>query len=112
MYVSPIRTVTPVRAAAAPRPVESTSQANKPAVVAAKPVVKAQTEPWTFARIAKAAGVGVGGFAVGGGATVVADMLFHWGSNGGTAWPGGIYMMAAGGVALAAAALYAKLSSK
>ena len=89
----------PAKPAEAPRPVKA---------------VKAQAEQaaWTVGRILKTGAAAAGGFVAGGGATVLADLLFHFGNNGGTSWPGGIYLAAAGAVALGAAALYAKLSAK
>jgi hypothetical protein len=83
-------------------------------VEAPRPVVapKAQPASWNLGRIAKAAGATMGGFTAGGAATFVADLFFHFGNNGGTAWPGGIYLMGAGLAAAGALALYAKLSSK
>ncbi|MNU10229.1 hypothetical protein D3C72_2572620 [compost metagenome] len=50
--------------------------------------------------------MGVGGFVGGNVATFVVDLFFHFGNNGGTAWPGGIYLAAAGLAAAGAMALY------
>lgn len=105
-------TVAPARpvAAAALRP----QAAPAPAAPAPKKPVQAQAKAteWTVGRVFKTGASAAGGFVVGGGATVLADLLFHFGNNGGMAWPGGIYLAAAGAVALGAAALYAKLSAK
>ena len=54
----------------------------------------------------KTAGVGAAGFVGGNVATFVADLFFHFGNNGGTAWPGGIYLAAAGLAAAGGMALY------
>jgi hypothetical protein len=98
-------------AASAPRPAAAAAPAQAPKP--AKPVVaQAQPAGWTVGRMLKTAGAAAGGFVAGGGATVVADLFLHFGNNGGVAWPGGIYLAAAGAVALGAAALYAKLSAK
>jgi hypothetical protein len=43
---------------------------------------------------------------------LVADLFFHMGNNGGMAWPGGVYVMAAGLAAAGAIALYARASEK
>lgn len=109
-----------VRPTVAPsRPVATA--AAKPAAPAApaaapKPLkpVQAQAQPaeWTIARALKTAGAAAGGFVAGGVGTWVVDLFFHFGNNGGTAWPGGIYLAAAGAIALGAAALYNKLSDK
>lgn len=73
----------------------------------AKPqVVKPEAKEWTLGRVLKTAGVGVGGFVGGNVATAVVDLFFHFGNNGGTAWPGGIYLAAAGLAAAGAIALY------
>lgn len=111
MNVSPIRPVTALNRPA--NVATSVPAASKP-VAAAKPVVmpKAIPSTWTAGRVAKAAGATAGGFAAGGTATFLADLLFHFGNNGGTAWPGGIYLMGAGLVAAGALALYARLSAR
>ena len=68
-------------------------------------------QPWTLGRVAKAVGTGAAGFAGGAVGTFVVDLFFHFGNNGGTAWPGGIYLAAAGLVAAGAVALYARASA-
>lgn len=106
-------TVAPARpvAAAAVKPAQPAAPAAAPKPV--KPVqAQAQPEAWTVGRVLKTAGAATAGFVGGSVGTFVVDLFFHFGNNGGTAWPGGIYLMAAGAVAVGAAALYTKLSSK
>ena len=102
----------PVAKAAAAAPAAPVAAA-KPA---AKPVAKAAVEPkaseWTVGRVLKTAGVGLGGFVGGNVATGLVDLFFHFGNNGGTAWPGGIYLAAAGLAAVGGMALYNHLSQK
>ncbi|MDB5097937.1 MAG: hypothetical protein JWM80_2358 [Cyanobacteria bacterium RYN_339] len=113
MNVSPIRIVTPVNRPAANNTVQAAPAPVQAAPVAVKPaVLPPKASEWTLGRISKAAGSAAGGFAAGGAATFMADLLFHFGNNGGTAWPGGIYLMGAGLVAAGALALYAKLSDR
>lgn len=101
--LSPVRPVAPVR-----RPAVAASAPAKPAVAATP-----KTQPgWSVARVAKTAGLGAGGFVGGGAATFIADLFFHFGNNGGTAWPGGIYLMAAGLAAAGVMALYARAPAK
>lgn len=105
-------TVAPARpvAAAAVRPAAPAAPAAAPRPV--KPVqAQAKAAEWTVGRVLKAAGAATGGFVAGTAGTFVIDLFFHFGNNGGMAWPGGIYLAAAGAVALGAAALYAKLSA-
>lgn len=75
---------------------------------------KAEAEPkkWTTSRILKTAGTGAASFMGGATATWVVDLLFHFGNNGGTAWPGGIYLAAAGLAAAGGMALYNHFKSK
>jgi hypothetical protein len=96
-------------AVAAAAPVQAAAPA-KP--VAKAPVVQPKASEWTVGRVLKTAGVGVGGFVGGNVATAIADLFFHFGNNGGTAWPGGIYLAAAGLVAVGGMALYNHLSHK
>jgi hypothetical protein len=114
MNISPVRVVTPANRPAPvanAKPVAPAPAPVKAAPVAPKAVVTPpKTHDWTLGRIAKGGGAAAGGFVAGGAATVLADLLFHFGNNGGTAWPGGIYLMAAGLAAAGALALYAKLS--
>lgn len=68
-----------------------------------KPVeVATEKKEWTFGRVAKTAGVGVGTFAAANVATFVVDLFFHFGNNGGTAFAGPIYLGIAGAAALGA----------
>lgn len=95
--------IAPAARTTAAAPATNAQPAAKPA--AKKPVEIKATE-WTTGRILKTAGVGVGGFVGGNVATFVADLFFHFGNNGGTAWPGGIYLAAAGLAAVGGMALY------
>jgi hypothetical protein len=104
------RPVVKAAAVQAAAPVATAKPVAKPE---AKPqVVKPQATEWTTGRILKTAGMGVGGFVGGNVATFVVDLFFHFGNNGGTAWPGGIYLAAAGLAAAGAMALYNHLSQK
>lgn len=104
--INAARPMTATRSAQAPK-AAAPAQAPVQAPVAKKPVVApVQAQAWTAGRIAKNAGVAVAGFTAGGVGTVVADLFFHFGNNGGTAWPGGIYLAAAGVVAAIAIGLY------
>ncbi|MEB3196456.1 MAG: hypothetical protein VKP62_04560 [Candidatus Sericytochromatia bacterium] len=108
--LSPVRLLAPLS-----RPQAASPASAPPAPVVTKPQLAAVQAPrpdWTAGRIAKTAGVGVGGFVGGGAATMVADLFFHLGNNGGTAWPGGIYLMVAGLAAAGAMALYARAGAK
>lgn len=95
--------IAPAARTTAAAPATNAQPAAKP--VAKKPVEIKATE-WTTGRILKTVGVGVGGFVGGNVATFVADLFFHFGNNGGTAWPGGIYLAAAGLAAVGGMALY------
>lgn len=95
--------IAPAARATAVAPAINAQPAAKPA--AKKPAEVKATE-WTTGRILKTAGMGVGGFVGGNVATFVVDLFFHFGNNGGTAWPGGIYLAAAGLAAAGAMALY------
>lgn len=61
-----------------------------------------EKKEWTFGRVAKTAGVGVGAFAAANVGTFVVDLFFHFGNNGGTAFAGPIYLAIAGAAALGA----------
>lgn len=111
--INPVRPMTVVRPASAPK-----AAAPAPAAPAAAPVAKqqvmapVQAKEWTLGRIFKAGGIGAAGFTAGTLGTAAADLLFHFGNNGGTSWPGGLYIAAAGLVAVGAMALYARASAK
>lgn len=92
---------TPVARAAAAAPAAPAAK-----VAAKAPVVKPESTEWTTGRILKTAGIGAGAFVGGNVATFVVDLFFHFGNNGGTAFPGGIYLAAAGLTAAGAIALY------
>jgi hypothetical protein len=98
-----------VAPAAAAKPVAAAQAVAK--APAPRPV-QAKENEWTVGRIAKTAGTGAAAFVGGSVSTFVADLFFHFGNNGGTAWPGGIYLAAAGLAAAGARALYAHFSKK
>jgi hypothetical protein len=97
----------PVARAAAAAPA-APATAVKPLAQPPQPMqpVQPQSTEWTAGRILKTAGVGAGAFVGGNVATFVVDLFFHFGNNGGTAFPGGIYLAAAGLTAAGAMALY------
>jgi hypothetical protein len=95
--------IAPAARLTAAAPAANAQPVAKPA--AKKPVEVKATE-WTAGRILKTAGIGVGGFVGGNVATAVADLFFHFGNNGGTSWPGGIYLAVAGLAAVGGMALY------
>ncbi|MEB3221460.1 MAG: hypothetical protein VKS61_05235 [Candidatus Sericytochromatia bacterium] len=107
---SPARPIAPIRRPAAVAPGNSAAPAE--AARPPAPKVQAQQQPWTVGRVLGAAGVGTAGFVGGSVATFVVDLLFHFGNNGGVAWPGGVYLAAAGLVAAGAMALYARATAK
>lgn len=105
-----IRSAAPIarRSAVAPAVRVAAATTAQPAAkpAAKKPLEAPKASEWTTSRILKTAGVGVGGFVGGNVATFVVDLFFHFGNNGGTAWPGGIYLAAAGLAAVGGMALY------
>lgn len=102
----------PIARAAASAPVAAAKPAAAVKPAAKPPVVQPKASDWTVGRVLKTAGVGAGAFVGGNVATFIVDLFFHFGNNGGTAFPGGIYLAAAGLTAAGAMALYNHLSQK
>jgi hypothetical protein len=105
--MSTIRPSMPTIRVAPARPVSAAAPAPAAEPVA-KPVVqpKPEAKNWGAKRVLATVGIGAAGFVGGSVGTMVTDLLFHFGNNGGVAWPGGVYIAAGGLLAAGGIALY------